>query len=62
MLVLTRKVEEQILIGDDVIITVLGFMGGKVKLGISAPPEVIVDRPEVRDRREAERRLEEGER
>ena len=44
MLVLTRKVEESILIGDDVEIMVLGVSGDKVRIGISAPREIEVFR------------------
>ena len=52
MLVLTRKVEESILIGDDVEIMVLGVSGDKVRIGINAPREVEVFRKEVKDSRE----------
>lgn len=51
MLVLTRKVEESILIGDDVEIMVLGVSGDKVRIGITAPREVEVFRKEVKDSR-----------
>ena len=51
MLVLTRKVEESILIGDDVEIMVLGVTGDKVRLGIKAPREVEVFRKEVKESR-----------
>jgi carbon storage regulator len=49
MLVLSRRVGERILIGDDIVIHVVAFRDGKVKLGIVAPDEVIVDREEVRE-------------
>ena len=52
MLVLTRKVEESILIGDDVEIMVLGVSGDKVRIGINAPREVEVFRKEVKDTRD----------
>jgi len=48
MLVLTRKVGEEVRIGDDVRVTVVSIVGGKCRLGITAPPEVHVDRQEVR--------------
>lgn len=48
MLVLTRKQGEEILIGHDIQITVTAIVGDKVRIGISAPPEVRVDRREVR--------------
>jgi len=50
MLVLTRRVGEEIVIGDDVHVTVLSIQGEKVRLGISAPPTIRVDRQEVRER------------
>ena len=52
MLVLTRKVEESILIGDDVEIMVLGVSGDKVRIGINAPREVEVFRKEVKETRD----------
>jgi carbon storage regulator len=51
MLVLTRKVGEEIVIGGNIRITITQIKGDKVRLGISAPPEVIVDRAEVHQRR-----------
>ena len=55
MLVLTRKVDERIVIGDDVRITVLEIRGGKVKLGFECDGNVAVHRLEVYDRIRAER-------
>lgn len=49
MLVLSRHRDESILIGDDIIITVVDVRGDKVRLGISAPNEVPVHRQEVYD-------------
>ena len=51
MLVLTRKVGEEIIIGDDIHIMVVAIEGGKVRIGVSAPKEVVVDRQEVHDKR-----------
>jgi carbon storage regulator len=51
MLVLTRKVGEEIVIGDDIRITVLASRGDKVRIGISAPKEVVVDRQEIHEKR-----------
>jgi carbon storage regulator len=51
MLVLTRKRGEGIVIGSDIRIKVLAVDGGKVRIGINAPKDVIVDRQEVHDRR-----------
>lgn len=49
MLVLTRTRGERIAIGEDIVIEVLDIIGNKVRLGISAPPEVPVHRTEVAD-------------
>jgi carbon storage regulator len=51
MLVLTRNVGQEIVIGGDIILTVVGVQGGKIRLGITAPPNVRVDRREVHARR-----------
>jgi carbon storage regulator len=51
MLVLTRKPGEQIIIADNIRITVVGVGPGRVKLGIEAPPAVKVDRQEVREKK-----------
>lgn len=47
MLVLSRRLGETLIIGDDVKITVLGISGNQVRLGISAPKEVPVHREEI---------------
>lgn len=47
MLVLTRKVNESIAIGDTILLTVLAIEGEKVKLGITAPRETVILRQEV---------------
>jgi carbon storage regulator len=51
MLVLSRKVGEEILIGDNVRLTVLSTKGERVRIGIAAPPDVRVDRYELHIRR-----------
>ncbi len=51
MLVLTRREEEKIHIGDNIVITVVSIGNGRVRLGIEAPPEVRIDREEVSARR-----------
>lgn len=50
MLVLSRHVEETIMIGDDVEIMVVGIRGDKVKLGIKAPANIAVHRREIYER------------
>jgi len=55
MLVLTRKSNQSIMIGDDVEISVLSIMGEKVRVGISAPRDVPVFRKEVYLEIQAER-------
>jgi carbon storage regulator len=56
MLVLTRKLGENIRIGDVIKITVLEVRSGQVKLGIDAPPEIKVHREEIYARIQAENR------
>jgi carbon storage regulator len=56
MLVLTRKLGENIRIGDSVKITVLEVRSGQVKLGIEAPPEIKVHREEIYARIQEENR------
>jgi carbon storage regulator len=51
MLVLTRKVGESIIIGDNIRVTIAQINGGKVRIGIDAPAAVPVDRQEVHERR-----------
>lgn len=58
-LVLTRKVGQRIMIGDDIVITVLKPKEGKIRLDIVAPPEVPVHREEVRDQIQTQARIEE---
>lgn len=47
MLVLSRRIDESIIIGDDIVITVVGIRGDKVRIGVEAPPNVPVHRQEV---------------
>lgn len=47
MLVLTRKIGEKVMIGDEVTVTVLGMFGNHVRLGITAPKHVGVHREEI---------------
>ena len=56
MLVLSRKRNESIMIGDDVEITIVDVRGDKVRLGITAPSDIPVHRKEVYERIKRERR------
>ena len=50
MLILTRKIGESLMVGDDVTVTVLEVNGGQVRIGIKAPRDIAVHREEVFDR------------
>jgi carbon storage regulator len=50
MLILTRRVGETLVIGDDVTITVLGVRGNQVRVGVNAPKDVAVHREEIYQR------------
>ena len=56
MLVLTRRVGESIIIGDDIIITALGAQRNQLRLGVVAPKDVSVHREEIYERIQSEKR------
>jgi carbon storage regulator len=50
MLILTRRVGETVMIGNDVTVTVLGVKGNQVRIGVNAPKDVAVHREEIYER------------
>jgi len=60
MLILTRRINETLNIGDDVQVTVLGIKGNQVRIGINAPRDVPVHREEIYQRIKREERMNES--
>ncbi len=60
MLILTRRVGEKLVIGENVTVTVLGVKGNQIRVGIDAPPEVLVHREEIFQRILKEREEQNG--
>ncbi|MGA7802663.1 MAG: carbon storage regulator CsrA [Gammaproteobacteria bacterium] len=60
MLILTRRVGETLMIGDEVTVTVLGVKGNQVRIGVNAPKDVAVHREEIYERIKREQEQQEG--
>lgn len=55
MLIITRRIGERLMIGDDMDVTILGVRGNQVRIGVNAPKHVVVDREEVFIRKQKEK-------
>jgi|TARA_B110000908_G_C10136989_1_gene394920 carbon storage regulator len=55
MLILTRRVGESLIIGDDIVINIIGVKGNQIRIGVNAPKEISVHREEIYNRIQAEK-------